>query len=264
MGSAEAGKSATGRRNLLLMAGAGLGALGLFNGASWVFDRVADNLGFAPMSDPPGFRRLSLLGATTGAVDPFAGIDGAEPGERVAPHASLETLCMDLFGQERIAQGVVPIAFFSDFNCPNCELLVNDILRIETDDPQGVRIHRHEWPILGEGSETSARAALAAGLQGAHGVFSRRLQGTAFEPTPAFLRELAKSAGIDPDRLLLDMRSETVSRRLATSSALVGRFGFPGTPAFVVGRTVVVGTIRTSTLAALINAERDLGPPPFC
>lgn len=264
MNSAGEGKSATGRRTLLLLAGAVIGTLGLARGVSWVFDQVADNLDVAPMADPPGFRRLSLLGATSGAIDPFAGIPRGDKDRRAAPTASPQTLCMDLFGVDRFAPEVVPIALFSDFNCLNCELLVDDIRKLQENAPHRIHVKRHEWPILGERSETSARAALAAGLQGAHGAFSRRMQGTVFEPTPAYLRELAGTAGIDPDRLLLDMQSEEVTRQLATTLALVRRFGFPGTPALVVGRTAVVGTIRSSTLMVLVDVERALGPPPSC
>lgn len=255
---------ATGRRNLLLVASASIGTIAIVRGASWVFDQVADNLDFTPIADPPGFRRLSLLGSTSGAIDPFGGIGVAPENDLAEPPTSPESLCMGLFGVERIALGVVPIALFSDFNCPNCELLVDDIRTLQENAPQRIHIKRHEWPILGERSETSARAALAAGFQGAPGAFSRRLQGTAFEPTPAFLKDLARSAGIDPDRLLLDMQSEAVTRQLAATLALVRRFGFPGTPALVVGRTAVVGTIRSSTLSALVDAERALGQPPSC
>jgi len=249
---------------LLLATAAGAGILASVQGASWIFDRVADNLEFAPLADPPGFRRLTLLGATTGAIDPLAGISAGTDAARLEPPAPVESLCMGIFGVERVEPGVVPIAFFSDYNCPNCELLVDDIRALEAAASRRIHVKWHEWPILGEGSETSSRAALAAGFQGARRAFARRLQGTAFEPTPAYLTELARSAGIDPQRLLLDMQSEAVARQLRTTVALVRRFGFPGTPALVVGRTVVVGTIRPATLSALIDAERALGPPPGC
>lgn len=253
-----------GRRDLLVVLAAGVGALVFFRGASWLIDRATDDLGFIPVDDPPGFRRLSLVGSTTGAIDPFAGI--AAPGEvaetdEVIPEADF---CAALFGQPEFQPGVVPIAFFSDYNCPNCELLAADLTALEAGTRGGVHLRRHEWPILGEPSETSARAAIAAGRQGAQSTFNQRLQRTSFVPSEAYLRDVAQSAGINADRLLADMASDATTRELRTSAALVRRFAFPGTPALVIGRTIVVGTIRTATLEALVRAEQSAGPPPGC
>ena len=61
-----------------------------------------------------------------------------------------------------------------------------------------------------------------------------------------------------------DMDGAAVSRRLAESAALAGLFGFAGTPALVVGRTVVVGAIGEARLRALIARERRDGPIPAC
>ena len=61
-----------------------------------------------------------------------------------------------------------------------------------------------------------------------------------------------------------DMASEATTQELRTSASLVQRFAFPGTPALVVGRTIVIGTIRKATLNSLIAAESDEGPPPGC
>ena len=251
-----------GRRRLLILGAAGAAAIALARGAPWVLDQAAGELGFTPVEDPPGFRRLTLTGSTSGAFDPFAGITGA--GEDAGrPQEILDgRLCEALFGQPKFESRVVPIAFFSDYNCPNCELLSEDLLAMEAE--AGIHLRRHEWPILGHASETSARAAIAAGRQGAQRAFNRRLQRTAFEPTPDYLKELARSASIDPDRLLADMASDEVTHELHTSAALVRRFAFPGTPALVVGRTIVVGTLRESTLRKLIEIERAEGPPPGC
>lgn len=254
----------SGRRRLLVLATVGIAVIAFVRGVPWVLDQATAELGFIPVDDPPGFRRLSLVGSTSGALDPFAGISGpasnGEPGSRVQEGE----LCHALFGKAEIESGVVPVAFFSDYNCPNCELLSDDLLTIDAENRGRIHLRRHEWPILGRSSETSARAAIAAGRQGAQREFNRRLQGTAFEPTREYLKELAVSAGIDPVRLFADMESDEVTRELRTSAALVRRLAFPGTPAMVVGRTIVVGTLRESTLRTLIDIERDEGPPPGC
>jgi len=234
----------------------------VFRGASWVLDQAAGDLGFIPVEDPQGFRRLSLVGSTSAAFDPFAGIPS--PGEDAEPVATIaeRDFCVALFGLTQVRPGAVPVAFSSDYICPNCELLVDDLTALEA--AGDVHLKRHEWPILGEASEMSARAAIAANRQGAYRTFARRLQRTSLVPTGEYLRELAQSAGIDADRLLADMASASTTHELRTSAALVRRFRFPGTPALVVGRTIVVGTIRAATLDALIRTEQAAGPPPGC
>lgn len=264
MGHTRKGQIAAGRRTLLRLVAAGAGAVLLARGASWLLDDMSGGLAFTPIAEPEGFRRLSLLGATSSAIDPFAGLETDDDVARPESDGRAVSLCRDLFGTDGIAAGIVPIAFFLDFNCPNCDLLVDDIETLRRSSPDAIHVTWHQWPILGAGSEISARAALAADLQGAREGVSRRLQRTIFQPTPAYLRDLARSEEIDPDRFLRDMQGDEVSARLAASRALVRLFGFPGTPAFVVGRTVVIGTIRPSTLAALVTAERALGPPPPC
>ncbi|MEO1689787.1 MAG: DsbA family protein [Pseudomonadota bacterium] len=156
----------------------------------------------------------------------------------------------------------MPIASFSDYNCPFCKVLTQKLAALE--DAGGVSVTWHEWPLLGEASMQAAQAALAADAQGAYAAFHKRLMRSRFRPTPEYLREIARSLDIDADRMLSDMASAAVAKRLADTAALSSIFGFPGTPALVVGRTVVVGAISDATLAALVEQERRDGPPEVC
>jgi hypothetical protein len=61
-----------------------------------------------------------------------------------------------------------------------------------------------------------------------------------------------------------DMASPEIEARIARSLALRNVFGFRGTPAILVGRTVVEGDIGEATLSRLIEAEREAGSPPTC
>jgi protein-disulfide isomerase len=85
-----------------------------------------------------------------------------------------------------------------------------------------------------------------------------------FVPTPAFLDGLAGRLGVDPARMRADMESAEVAAEIAETRALARLFGLRGTPALVVGRTVVEGVIADATLEALIAIERAAGPPPGC
>lgn len=257
-------RSATRRRDVLVIATAGAAAYVLVRGSSWVLDQAAHDLNFIKVDDPRGFRRLGLTGTTSSAFDPFVGLEVTAENSDTSQTIPDEAFCEALFGQNKFLPGVVPVAFFSDYNCPNCELVSEDLLEIEAESDGRLQLRYHEWPILGSSSETFARAAIAARRQGAQRAFNRRLQKTIFAPSEAYLRGLATSAKIDPERLFADMASGSTTRELRTSSTLVRRFAFPGTPALVVGRTIVVGAIRTATLKSLIAAERIEGPPPGC
>ena len=262
MAESKLPRSAARRRDLLVFASVGVAAILLARGGSWVLDQVARDLNFIEVDDPRGFRRLGLIGTTSAAFDPFVGMETTDENPVNNRTVSSENLCESLFGRKSFQAGVVPVAFFSDYNCPNCELISEDLLEIEAEGM--VNLKYHEWPIFGAPSETSARAAIAAHQQGARRMFNRRLQRTSLVPTDAYLRELAEAAGINSEQLFADMASEATTQELRTSALLVQRFAFPGTPALVVGRTIVIGTIRKATLNSLIAAESDEGPPPGC
>ena len=67
-----------------------------------------------------------------------------------------------------------------------------------------------------------------------------------------------------PCTQLADMDSDVVSERLRITEAVARIFGFIGTPALVVGRTVIVGTVSENVIAALVEQERREGPLPVC
>jgi protein-disulfide isomerase len=248
-------------RRRLILGAAVAGAVAVWNAAPLLRRMLPQDFDFAPLNDPRGFRRLAG-GATSGGMDPFAGIGGGAPTPAAADPAALRAdLCRALHGGPPPA-GVVPVASFSDYYCPFCRVLTRTLAAIEAEG--GVRVSWHEWPLLGATSEVAARAALAAERQGAYPEFQAAMMRGGFVPTPAFLESLAGRIGVDPVRMRADMDSPATTRAIAESRGLARLFGFPGTPALVVGRTVVVGAIDDARLRALIDREREDGPPPAC
>lgn len=243
-------------RGILVLA-AGYGVVRL--GVSAANRLLATDLEFQPISDPAGFRRLRG-GASSAGFDILTGVgpSGGPPGARQVG----ASLCESLFGDVR--PGTVPVASFSDYNCPYCRVLTQRLAAMHEASDGAIRVTWHEWPILGEASVAAARAALAAGRQGAYVAFHERLMRSSFRATPAFLAGLAADLGIDADRMIADMDSAEITAELGKTAALANIFGFVGTPALVVGRTVVQGEIDDYTLERLIALEREEGPPPAC
>lgn len=247
-------------RRRLILGGVVAGGVAVWNLAPLARRLLPQRFDFEPVADPAGFRTLAG-GATTAASNPLIGLDRPAP-ETLSPDAVRADLCRALFGAERIAPGEAPVASFSDYFCPYCRALTQRLSALEAEG--AVRMRWHEWPLFGPTSETAARAALAADLQGAYAGFHKAMMRGGFIPTPQFLADLAARLGLDPARMAADMDGPEVSRRLAETRALTRLFGFIGTPSLVVGRTVITGAIEDARLRALIERERDDGPPPGC
>ncbi len=147
-----------------------LGALAAAVGAWWAWPSVAQlfvgDFDFEPLDDPRGFRRIAA-GETSGMPSPFFGLEAPDAQRQATPEEEVRAdLCAGLFGGSPPA-GVVPIASFSDYNCPFCRVLTEILSNLEERAGGGVRITWHEWPRLGPTSVSAARAALAADMQGA-------------------------------------------------------------------------------------------------
>lgn len=252
------------RRNLLIggLAIAG-GYAALRFGPPAVADLFAGDFDFDPVDRPAGFRRIAG-GDSSSGFDLFMGLDDGPDPEMTATVERVEgRICETLYGSEA-GPGVVRMASFSDYNCPYCRALTIRLSKIEEASDGSVRIAWHELPLLGEASTMAAQAALAAKRQGAYVAFHKRLMRTPFGTTPEYLDVLAEDIGVDGARLRADMASEDVRRELRESGALADIFAFVGTPALVVGRTVVQGQIDDARLKRLIERERADGPIGAC
>ncbi|MEM1314775.1 MAG: DsbA family protein [Pseudomonadota bacterium] len=264
-------------RRALTLGGVGLAAFALLQAPRAWQRWTAGEFEFIPLEAPAGFRLLSAgaitagrgAGAALAVLPPDRGADdlGSARAAAAAETARAQVRadpCGALFGGARVPEGVVPIASFSDYNCPYCRVLTKVLAGMEAESGGTVRVRWHEWPLFGEVSEVYARAAIAADKQGAYPQMHARLMRTRFVPNAEYLHRVAEESGLNGARLLSDLHAPETEARIAQARALAGLFGFPGTPALVVGRTAVIGAIPEASLAALIARERVEGPPPGC
>ena len=255
------------RRGLLLGGLAFAGAyFALRDGLPALRSRFAA-LEFTALERPSGFRRIAGGQTSSGGFDPFVGLDAKPQGGPDASEAQAAVeadLCGTLFAGWSGDPSVVPIASFSDYNCPICRITTRRLAQLDDVAEGGACITWHELPILGETSLLAARAALAADRQGAYAAFHERLLRSPFRATPEYLEAVAADLDLDQNRLTADMTNEAVSHRIARGLALRDLFGFAGTPAIVIGRTVIEGDVDETTLARLVEMEREEGPPPAC
>jgi len=154
--------------------------------------------------------------------------------------------------------GDVAIVEFFDYNCGYCRRssrIIHDLL--EADDQ--VRVVLREWPILGEGSRFAARASLAAQQQGGYQAFHWALMGLPGPATEANVISTAGALGLDVEKLRRDMAAPEVDAHLERSDELARALGFTGTPAFVVGNTLVPGFTSLERLQDLVQQSRSGG-----
>jgi len=75
--------------------------------------------------------------------------------------------------------------------------------------------------------------------------------------TEDFVVEVARSLDLDADQFADDLFSADTDAQLRKSEALANVFRLPGTPALIVGSTVVVGAIDNGRLRDLVALERS-------
>ena len=174
----------TSRRSTLAFLGVAAGVVVGFQALPSLLDRFSGLPEFEPLANPEGFRRITGGSSSSGAFDPFVGLEAQDDGLRAETIAAVEAdLCNALYADVAEDPSTVPIASFSDYYCPYCRVQMRRLADIAEQLDSGVAISWHELPLLGEGSDRAARAALAAKRQGAYLAFQQALWTTPFQPT---------------------------------------------------------------------------------
>ena len=222
----------------------------------------------APAQQPPasaaGFteaQRAEIVGILRDALrsDPsilreaLEGLEAADRIERenagraaIAAHA--EALFRDPADPSKgNPQGAVTVVEFFDPRCGYCKRMrpvVEELLRRQRD----VRWVMKDLPILGPNSVLASRALLAAQRQGRYAELHDAVLRLREEPAEPVLRREAERAGLDWARLKRDMEDPAIQRRIEANAALAQALRIQGTPAMVVGETLVPGAVDLPAL----------------
>lgn len=243
-------------RRRAMMAGMGLAVTGWVIGAPRLINLWPSRLAFRGLPGLTPFRMLETPGSLSTGAGLLAGLDGAVQPDAVQ-QARIATVqadpCTALFGS--LTDPRLPVAFFSDFNCPNCRVLDAILLEHEDANPGTIRIIRHELPLLGAASTIASQAVLAADLQGGYAAMHDRLMRTPMVTDLNLVTAIAESAGLDGQRLVAAMQSPEIANTLEKAKAIAAVFGFYGTPSTVIGRTVFLGAILAPDVSQIIKTE---------
>jgi len=153
-------------------------------------------------------------------------------------------------------RGNVTIVEFFDVRCPYCKRLhaeMGPLLRRDRD----IRVVMKDLPILGPQSVVAARALLAAHRQGKYAELYDALMSLRGEPTDAAIRSEAERVGLDYARLRREMDDPAIQQRLDANIALARALRIEGTPALIIGDTLVPGALPVAQIEQMVAAARQ-------
>lgn len=152
-------------------------------------------------------------------------------------------------------RGDVTLVEFFDARCGYCKALHPTLEALIQADPN-LRVVMKDLPILGPSSVVASRVLLAAQRQGKYQPLQAALMRLRGEPTEAVLKAEAEKLGLDWARLQRDMQDPAIQQRLAGNLALAQALSIEGTPALVIGTTLVPGAVDLPTLRELVAEAR--------
>jgi protein-disulfide isomerase len=152
-------------------------------------------------------------------------------------------------------EGDVAIVEFFDYRCQYCRRAAGNVKKVVEQDGK-VRLVMKEFPILGPQSIQAARAALASVKQGKYEDFHWALMTEPGDMSDPHIRQIARTVGLDVDRLQKDMQSDEIDAMIRRNHELARALNINGTPAFVIGDTLVPGAIDLPTLKRLVTQAR--------
>lgn len=153
-------------------------------------------------------------------------------------------------------KGDVTMVEFFDPRCPYCRKLEPTMAELLGRD-RGVKLVYKDMPILGPASVLGSKALLAAQRQGKYEALRDEvMRAGAPEITQDSLKTAAQKAGLEWSRLQKDMDDPVIRTQLDTNLALARKLGIEGTPAIVVGGTLIPGAASVSELQKAVDQAR--------
>ena len=152
-------------------------------------------------------------------------------------------------------RGSVTIVEFFDVRCPYCRKLEPEMAAFLASD-RDVRLVYKDLPILGPASVLGTKALLAARKQGAYEKLRDAVMRMPPDITRAGIESEAKKLGLDSARLVRDMDDPSIQQQIDANLKLAQQLNIQGTPAMIVGDTMLPGAVDASELKQAVAAAR--------
>jgi protein-disulfide isomerase len=180
--------------------------------------------------------RVASVKASTDAIGKFRGQLERDPRDFVAN-----------------PNGKLTVVEFFDYRCGYCKLAAPEVVKLIGDNPD-VRFVFKEFPIFGEVSDTAAKVALTRQAKAKGVQLYQALMGEKALDDAALDRHLAE-VGIDPAVARKDAQHPLIERQILDTHALAEAMKIDGTPAFIVGDTMIPGADLPALRAAIAKAK---------
>ena len=151
--------------------------------------------------------------------------------------------------------GSLVVYEFSDYNCGYCKRMFPTIQQLLANNDD-IRLVVKEFPILSQSSLIAARAGVAAQKQGKFPAFHREMMIYRGQVSEAAIMTAARTAQLDLNQLRPDMDSPATNAIIDRTRAGAAALNLNGTPALVVGETIIPGAVSIEKLQDVINRER--------
>jgi protein-disulfide isomerase len=149
--------------------------------------------------------------------------------------------------------GKITVVEFFDYRCGYCKLAAPEVVKLINENPD-VRFVFKEFPIFGEVSDTAAKMALTPiGKTKGLALYSLWMNEKALNEA-ALDRHLA-SAGLDPSAVRKAAIDPQIDRQILDTRALANALRIDGTPAFIIGDTIIPGADIAALRAAITQAK---------
>lgn len=154
----------------------------------------------------------------------------------------------------------VTIVEFFDTRCPYCrrlEPVMDQFLARDHD----VKLVYKDLPILGPESLLGAKALIAAQRQGGYEKLRTAVMRMPPDANLAMIEVAAKKLGLDWAQMSRDMNDRSVKERIDSNLSLARALGVDGTPALVIGNTLVPGAVDLAELQKDVAVARETAKP---
>ncbi len=143
---------------------------------------------------------------------------------------------------------------FVDYNCGYCLKFHQQVISVLNED-QNTKLVIMQMPILGDNSITFSKIAIAASFQNKFKEVHNYLYSSGRKSKMADILGDLFLMNIDIDKLEQDINSEEVAKVILSHERFVKEFKFNGTPAIIIGETIIPGYIEKDKIIEILENE---------
>ena len=177
--------------------------------------------------------------------------------EKISQQNNSNIINLNLFDNSMIVgnKNATKIIYeFVDYNCGYCLKFHDQVLSVLNED-QNTKLVIMQMPILGESSITFSKIAVAASFQNKFEEVHNYLYSSDRKSKMADILGDLFLMNIDIAQLEKDMNSEEVSKVILSHEQFVNDFKFNGTPAIIIGETIIPGYIEKDKIIEILENE---------